>query len=273
MASAPLTVLIGKIFGIRTVQTVTDINAVTGFLRPVLLSSLKLIDHVIATSWYTAGILNKAGIAAKKTSTVYHGLEDSWFDIDDASPGEPINILFFGDAVRDRGLEDILAVIPEVSSSFSGKVRFTLALRYFGENYAGEIAELSRAYPVEIAAKTDSMVGTVAESDIVALPYRATTIQPPLTLVESLAAGKAVVTTGVDANAEFTGVNERALLITPGNREELKNALIRLLTEPKLRRAFSYNARDYIRNEYRWDRVVDKIMNIYHSSNQKVVPK
>ncbi len=72
--------------------------------------------------------------------------------------------------------------------------------------------------------------------------------------------GKAIVVSNMDQMAEICEDHKTALLPTPGNKEELKNSILELVENEKLRNVLGKNARQEVCSKYTWKIQTDKII-------------
>lgn len=268
MRMSLLTALLGKILGRPTVQTIYDIDVFSHTPSFIKVFGLFLIDQVVCSSEFVRRYLVDAKIAAEKIVVLPYGIEDVWFSLDKPNSQlvntEGTTVLFWGDAREDRGIDTLLKAIPSIVEGFP-HVNFTFAIRHYFPPYSERVRQIARNYPIKIIDyMPDQHISEVVSSaEVIVLPYNATTIQPPLTLLESLAAGKAVVTTDVEANRELIGENERGILVEPKNPNQFVDAIIDLLSDVRRRREIAAEARSFVFSKYNWDNVITKILSLY----------
>jgi phosphatidylinositol alpha-mannosyltransferase len=81
-------------------------------------------------------------------------------------------------------------------------------------------------------------------------------------LLEAMAAGKPVVASNIDGYARVVAHNVEGLLVPPGDKETLAQALISLLTDESLRREMG--ARGRVKAlEYSWERIAQNVLQYY----------
>jgi glycosyltransferase involved in cell wall biosynthesis len=97
--------------------------------------------------------------------------------------------------------------------------------------------------------------------DLVVLPSRWESL--PYSLLEAMAAGKAIVATRVGGMAEAIEDGVSGLLVPPANPEALAAALIRLIESPRERQALGAAARKRAHGRYRLDDMVSKVAKLY----------
>lgn len=123
-------------------------------------------------------------------------------------------------------------------------------------------ARLAPGHPVSVPESAESRVEVVempspdegrrmaARASLIAVVMEDTDLPSgPLVLLDALAMGKAVVATDVNGTRDYVTDGETALVVPPGDPEALQAALVRLSSEPDLRRALGQRARTTARSE------------------------
>lgn len=83
----------------------------------------------------------------------------------------------------------------------------------------------------------------------------------PVVLLEAMASGCAIITTTVRGCPEV--VRDTALLVKPRNSEDIRDALIRLITDDKLRNELGVRARQIVQKNYTWEKIAQEYIKIY----------
>ena len=103
--------------------------------------------------------------------------------------------------------------------------------------------------------------------DIVIAPYVPLRNGPiyfsPLKVFEYMAMGKPVVASRIDQLEEIFEESKEVLLIDPGNVLELADAILSLLSNPEFACQLGLNAQKKVLDNYTWDRIARRIMDIY----------
>lgn len=86
-----------------------------------------------------------------------------------------------------------------------------------------------------------------------------------ISLLEALAAGKAIVAAGNDGNREAITDNDNGILVPPADHEALAAALIRVLTDPALARRLAAAARRSAEERFSEQRMVEQNLAVYDS--------
>ncbi len=83
----------------------------------------------------------------------------------------------------------------------------------------------------------------------------------PLSLLEAMSYGNCCLVSNIDECREV--VEDKAVLFTKGNVDELRKALQVLLDDPEKVRGYKSSAAEYITKKYNWDDVVGRTLEIY----------
>ncbi len=82
-------------------------------------------------------------------------------------------------------------------------------------------------------------------------------------LPQALAAARPVVAYDCDGASEVCRDNETGLLVPPGDLSRLSEALLRLTSAPQLRAQFGGRGREFVRQHFGVERMVDNLYNLY----------
>ncbi len=85
----------------------------------------------------------------------------------------------------------------------------------------------------------------------------------PTKLFEYMAMGKAIVSSNIGQMQEILENNKDALLVTAGNRNSLKNAIIVLANNKELRKKLGANTRKKVVKEYTWTKNAERVLEAY----------
>jgi len=148
-------------------------------------------------------------------------------------PAERRVVLYQGGFSRDRGIEQLLAAIPEVPNA-------TLVLMGYGyledeiRSRAADPAIRERVAVLPAVPPTE-LLDWVAGADVVAMPIQPTTLNHRLTtpnkLFEAMAAGVPVVASDLPGMAPIVGEVDCGVLVDPTDPHAIAAACRRLLEE------------------------------------------
>jgi glycosyltransferase involved in cell wall biosynthesis len=86
----------------------------------------------------------------------------------------------------------------------------------------------------------------------------------PFSLIEAMAAGKAIIASNIPAIREIVEDGKEALLFNPYIPEQLKEAILKLYHNPELRRKLGQNAEKKVK-QYDINVVFPKIIEVYRA--------
>jgi len=90
----------------------------------------------------------------------------------------------------------------------------------------------------------------------------------PTKVFEYMAAGKAIVASRLGQIGEVLEDRETALLVEPGNVEELAAAIVKLVESEELRKSLGARAREVAEKEHTWMHNAQRVLDAYHSWRQ-----
>src|SRR2546428_348727 len=205
------------------------------WIRHAFLAATRLL--VLSSRWadWIASIAPEA-----RVSIVPNGLgrEELLCLNRDCGEARPKQVVFIGtgqeELDRDKGLEDLLAVLPEVSRHHPA-AGWVLAGLGAPEIVQGRLAaaNVPRGNPAGNVRclgliDPDQRVKLLQESSILLMPSYFENM--PNLLLEAMAGGLGIVATSVGASPEMLGQGEGGFLLEPGDREALQAALSMALT-------------------------------------------
>lgn len=195
---------------------------------------IKNTDLFLARTKRAAIYIRSLGVQRKKIVQVYPGIDTTLF-APHKKPKKGISILFVGALAAHKGLDDILAVFPEIIKQFP-LVTLTICGKGPMEK---EVREKAKKLPI-------TFLGQVPYSELPSIYNQADIFCGPsktyanfgvkrweeylgYTFLEAMASGLPIVTTKCGAIPEIVGPEN--ICITQGNRGELSRALITLLQD------------------------------------------
>jgi glycosyltransferase involved in cell wall biosynthesis len=254
----------------------------TSMFHNLFLMSVRRLDFIICHSQYVLEFLHRIGIPYKKMTVIhpgvfFHGKEHS---------SEKMNIslgknavLFWTSGYKERGIETFLEAIPYVSNEIPDASFYIAVLDFYR-------AERARKTAFELARKTRRLLISenprgrytlkkngnylqmniydfIASSTIITLPFRVNPQEPPFSLLESMAFGKAVITTNIGSNREVIRNNYNGVLIEPNDSYGLAEAITRLLSDQQQRKRIGEAARKFIKNNFDWEKYLSLTLRVY----------
>jgi glycosyltransferase involved in cell wall biosynthesis len=147
--------------------------------------------------------------------------------------GEQVHILFLGRVGERKGVPQLIEALERLSNIKGW--RATIAGDGDVEAMRAKVAGLGLAERVSLPGWVgpDAVASLIASADILTLPSFAENL--PVSVIEGMAAGLAVIATPVGAVEDIVVHEQSGLLVPPGDVEALTEALRRLIEDPALR--------------------------------------
>jgi glycosyltransferase involved in cell wall biosynthesis len=229
-------------------------------MRRWIRHTLERSSRVIALSdgWadYLRGFAPRARVAVLPNSVPLPALPDP-------ALREPGRILFLGRAEAAKGIDELLEATARLAPRLPG-----LRLAIGGE---GDLARLRRrAADLGIAGRVELLgwVGQeardaeLARASVFCLPSHAEGL--PMSMLEAMAAARAVVVSRVGGIPETIRDHDNGLLVPPRDVPALAAALAQVLEDGALRERLARRARATIEQRYSLDVVGEQLASLYH---------
>ena len=207
------------------------------------------------------------GRLSRKTTMIYNGLDPAGMRA--GKPGAlgseqgVLRILTVAHLNNQKGHRYLLEAVPLVLTE-QPSARFFLA----GDGHLrSELEALARALKVyrfvAFLGRRDDVPDLLASADLVVLPSLFEGL--PLTLLESMAAGRAIVATDVPGNRDAVADGETGLLVPPSAPEALARAIMRLLSDSRLRTAMGERGKARLAGEFTLRTMCDRTEELYRA--------
>lgn len=171
-------------------------------------------------------------------------------------------ILFLGRIHQSKGIDLLIKAFAEVVEDLSG-VKLVIAGQ--DDGFLPALKKLVTGLKINDKVL---FTGRVAEEDKLAIYVDADVFATPsfygfpATFLEAWACGTPIVTTPKGGFIE--GIDNKVGCVVEFDKDQLRDALLKLLTDEGLRRQFGENARKLVREHYSWDSVVNLIEQNYY---------
>jgi glycosyltransferase involved in cell wall biosynthesis len=185
--------------------------------------------------------------------------------------GDKAHILFLGRLGKRKGVPELIAALESMKDLPNW--RATIAGDGEVEEARAQIARMGLADRVEIPGWVGAteVAGLIATADILTLPSFAENL--PVSVIEGMAAGLAVVTTPVGAVRDILQDGENGLLVEPGDVRALSAALTRLTKDERLRRMLGHAARRIHREMLAPEPFAAALIGCWKSANPRLPSK
>ncbi len=173
-------------------------------------------------------------------------------------------VLFLGRIHKHKGLEYLIKAQPLITKEIP-QARFIIAGQ--GDDLdrcRGLIKDPDRYEIIDGFIPGNTVAELFQKASVVAVPYL--TAATSGILMTAYVFGKPVVATRVGCLPEYVKQEETGLLVDPGNKQQLADAIIRLLSQNDLRHQMGNNAKRWILGELGWMNIAAQTLEVYREA-------
>jgi glycosyltransferase involved in cell wall biosynthesis len=208
--------------------------------------ALRHFDGVIGVSTPIVSTLHKSRVAHCKVEVIANGIDFSPFlSVEDARSirefGSDLTIGIVGRLARQKGHPILFAAARGILEKFPGAKFVVVGGGPDRKQLEALAHELGIAASVYFAGYRDDMPTVYAGLDLMVMPSLNEGL--PMTLLEAMAARRAIVASAVGAVPEVIEHGQTGLLVEPGNAADLEREMLLLLNDASFRNRIAQNAR------------------------------
>jgi glycosyltransferase involved in cell wall biosynthesis len=234
--------------------------------------AFRFLDAAVTMSHANARLLqSRQRVPARRIHVVYNGVPARAANDMRRSParqrfgvGDEVLVVFAGNLIEHKGLRDTIEALAQVQVpapwrllvAGDGPDRVPCEQRAAAAGVADRVRFLGRLDP-------DAMQAVFDAGDLLALPSRHEGM--PYVILEAMAAGMPVVSTGVYGIPEAVVDGETGVLVSPGDIAALRDALARLIGDAALRQRMGRAARARHAESFTLDAQVAAMSELYRS--------
>ncbi|CTQ56275.1 GDP-mannose-dependent alpha-(1-6)-phosphatidylinositol monomannoside mannosyltransferase [Roseibium album] len=206
----------------------------------------------------------------EKVELLYHGLDFSGFPEPEssASPrdgsGEPVRLVSVGRAVEKKGYDDLLAALADIPKDLNW---------HFTHIGGGELSDVLKKEAARLglsdritwcgAQPREKVISTCQQADLFVLPSKLAKTGDrdglPNVLMEAQSMGLCCLSTKVSAIPELIQDAETGVLVDPGAPDQLSEALVGLIRDPKRRFELGMAASKHVRSAFSSNPGLDRL--------------
>lgn len=173
-------------------------------------------------------------------------------------------ILYLGRIYWIKGLELLANAFTDISKDFD---QIKLVIVGPDDGYLPTLKKLIKELEMEEKVILTgplygkAKLGAYVDADVYVLPSIYETF--PSTVLEACACGLPVVITDRCGIADI--INGQMGLVVPYDRKQLSDAILRMLTDDKIRQQFSEKGKALVREKFNWSKIVEQLEDIYQT--------
>ncbi len=243
---------------LSTIHNVHSFSSMKAWVRFLYVKFLRRADRVIYVAEFVAQTLNP--LIKAVASVMIHNCVP---DVSARQPGDAQKILFVGRLITLKGCDDLLRAFKLLKPASPH-----LTLTIVGEG--PEMPKLKTLVSAPNFASSVHFVGYQTdtapffrEAGIFVLPSRSEGL--PLTLIEAMAHGKAIVANRITSVSECVSDNISALLVNQGDVYSLATAIRRLIEDAALRVRLGSGARAAYEANFQFSMMAERYAKLYEA--------
>ncbi len=229
------------------------------------------ISQTIALSERLLKHLAHVGLDTHNVTIVRSGVDTKGFKPSDQETARenlhlPIDdpiILYYGPLSSFRGVDTLVAAMPAITMD-AKSAKLLLLGRGAETNMKSEkIIRDSIEIRTEVLSQ-DVITQYLAAADLVVLPFKFwPQVECPLTILESMAVGRPVISTYTGAIPEIIESGKNGILVQAGDPSSIAVECVKLLKDSDLRFGIGENARRYVERFFDWDEIVKQTLEVF----------
>jgi len=240
------------------------------FCKKMQTSLLKKVSKIIVPSQYLKKIISGWGISPQKIEVIYNApasLLDLTISKKEAQKKIGIEgdiILSVGRLMPWKGFDTLIEIMPDLLKE---NPNFYLVIVGEGpekENLKNQISHLKLENRVKLVGGVDhsQMHLYFRAADLFALNTGYEGLSH--VILEAMQAGLPIITTNVGGNPELIENGKNGILIDYNNKEQLKEAILRLIGDRDSQEKFKQNSKEML-NMFTWQNIIDKTLEVFSS--------
>jgi glycosyltransferase involved in cell wall biosynthesis len=247
-----------------------DISAIKGRkLGTLYLRLMKRADRIISVSKEITSQLGENSFPPSLIKEIPNGVDTSVFNLLEGPMSHQERwIIYVGRFDRAKALGDLFRAFKKVHVRFS-KARLVLVGDGDEKESLIRLAhELDISPFVRFEGIQEDVKSYLSQSEIFAFPSLSEGMSN--VLLEAMACGLPVVATRIGGNVDLIENGLNGLLVSPGEPEELSEAIITLLAVPERSRQMGKNGRRRVEERFSLDRIAEEYIKLYQELGQGV---
>ncbi len=259
----------GTVWGDISHSSITDISSL---VQKIFAKRLMKYDYeVLKNADVITAVSNsciqeiKSFIGDKKQIYLLgNGVDTEYFKPDERIDREQNIVLFTGRLDSRKGIVDLITSAKYVCKTYPD-VRFIITGKGSNEEYIKKhILNLNLNNNI-------TLTGYVTKNELLRL-YQSSTIYVlpsyyeglPTTLLEAMSCGLPSIATNIDSISEVITNGKTGILVPPNNPKALCTSIRELLEDKQKREDLGNCCRKYVKKNYDWSEITDKITAIYN---------
>ena len=224
--------------------------------------AVEVADKVVMLSETFRPVLTNLGAESGKLETIYTGIE---FKPGSKKPKDDrIVISCVSRLMPRKGHAILLEALRRIRDDLK-HVRVNIVGDGEMRDELERLSEKLGLRRVSFLGHRDDVADILSSSDIYVLPTTSDTL--PISVIEAMFAGKAIVSTRCGGIPELLQHQKTGLLAEPGNVKELADCLLQLVRDRRLVKQLGSSAQDFARTHFTVEKMAAEIERVYRSAH------
>jgi glycosyltransferase involved in cell wall biosynthesis len=226
-------------------------------------------DRIIAVSGWTANKITQKGISPGRVVTIPVGVGAEYLACcaeEKRADYRGHVVLTVGGIVAHKRQLDIVQSVPLVKERFPDAV-FLFVGPVRSEQYRDRVKAAIDGLGLSGSVR---LVGEVSSDELLSYFRNCDVYLQPsgeegfcISILEAMSCGKAVVGTPVGEIPRFITESGAGILLSDSSPQQISGAVIRLLSDERMRAEFGERARSYVSSWYGWQGVAERTADVY----------
>ncbi len=246
------------------VATIHDVRLHHGAWHPIQALSLwmliKYADRIFVHGAWAMNMLVDRGVSNNKITVIPHGDYSFFTKYCRNHITETNSVLFFGRIEEYKGLEYLIKAEPLIKEDIPD-VKIIIAGSGNFERYRNLIHDLNTFEIYNTYIPDEEVPNLFQRAKVIVLPYVEGTQTGIIPI--AYAFKKPVVVTDVGSIPEVVDAGTTGFIVPPKDERLLADAIVKLLSDDKLRVQMGENAYKMMELKLSWDKIAEKTIEIY----------
>jgi len=217
------------------------------------------VDYIIVPSPYFLDYYKKLN---GNVALIFNAPEKNIFTEKKELQSRVFTISYFGNVRWDKQLVDLMEAVKDIKNAriFIGGSGIKMEeIKRVAKNY--DNVKIGGFVPYK------ELMDRYKESDCIYVVYHPTNqvikYSVPMKIFEAMACGLPVISNCEGFTGEFVRKNRIGLCVEEGNLKQIREAVIKLMNDPELRKEFGENGRHLVEKFYNWENMEKILVKIY----------
>jgi len=236
------------------------------------------LKHITVPSKRLSNHLESMGIAKEKIDVIPSGVDTLLFRPTENLRAEQLKqglgfdkneplIFYFGPLSTFRGIDTLIAAMPVIQKKIPNARLVVLGRTQKVKNEAWPRHAIGSARITFVRGFLwqETLVRYLSIADVIVLPFKFwPQVECPLTVLESMAMEKPLITTWIGAIPEVVQNGQNGMLVSPRNPKEIAEKVILLLRDESLSMDIGKRARKHVERFFDWGTIVRQTITVFN---------